>query len=128
MDEILKENYNNPELPGSFSGLESFDRALRSRGMEHFEKSRKQRQDVYTKHHPARRVFPTNKVIVYGIDATWQIDLADMTKYSRQNNGFKWILICIDILSKYVWVHPLKTKEGLGAAKAFEIILSLRRN
>ncbi len=35
-------------------------------------------QDAYTLHRPIRRRFKRNKVIVAGIDDTWQIDLVDM--------------------------------------------------
>jgi hypothetical protein len=63
---------------------------------------------TYTKHRYARRRFPTNKVIVNGIDDTWQMDLvADGT-----NNCYNWILVCIDVFSKFVRIKLLKTKAA----------------
>ena len=35
-----------------------------------------------------------------------------MDSLSKYNNGFKYILTVIDVLSKYAWVEPIKTKTG----------------
>ena len=57
------------------------------------------RNSTYTKHRYARRRFPINKVIVTGIDDTSQMDLVDMCSDSRTNNGYNWIVVCIDVLA-----------------------------
>jgi len=124
----LQENYVNPALPGSFSGFSSFYRSLRERrAIGSREKTKvfewMKGNSTYTKHRPARRHFKTNRVIVPGIDDTWQLDLADMQKYQGENKPYKWILICIDIFSKYVWVMLQKSKSGPETTKAFEEIL-----
>ena len=43
----------------------------------------------------------------------------DLQSLSRWNRGYKYLLTCIDILSKYAWVVPLKTKTGPELVKAF---------
>ena len=35
-----------------------------------------------------------------------------MRKLSSENAGFKYILMIIDVFSKFGWVAPLKTKSG----------------
>ena len=69
-------------------------------------------QDVYTFHKPARRHYKRSRVIVPGIDAQFQANLVDVQNLSRFNKGYKYLLTCIDILSKHAWVVPLKTKQG----------------
>ena len=61
-------------------------------------------------HAPARRNFPRRKVIMRGIDETWQADLIDMKNYSHVNKGYKPLLTVIDIVSKYTWALSLKEK------------------
>src|SRR5690606_31870856 len=39
-----------------------------------------------------------------------QADLIDMHRYSRQNEDYKWILVLIDVYSRYGWAYPLKNK------------------
>ena len=104
----LQENYVNPALPGSFSGFASFYRSLRERrAIRAREKSQvyewMKGNSTYTKHRPARRHFKSY-CKSYGIDDTWQLDLADKQKYQDENKPYKWILICIDVFSKFVWV------------------------
>ena len=80
-------------------------------------------QDTYTLHRPVRYRFKRNRVIVRGIDKEWEADLVVMDSLSKENNGYKYILTVIDVLSKYAWVEPLKAKSGENLVKAFEKIL-----
>ena len=84
-------------------------------------------QDVYTLHKPARRRYKRSRVIVSGRNAQFQADLADVQDLSRYNKGYKYLLTCIDVFSKYAWTVPLKTKTGQGLVKAFQTILSSGR-
>ena len=43
------------------------------------------------------------------------------------NNGFRFLLCVIDILSKYAWVVPLKDKKGVSIVDAFQKILDNSR-
>ncbi|CAL1671913.1 unnamed protein product [Lasius platythorax] len=61
-------------------------------------------------HAPARRNFPRRRVIVRGYDL-WQADVVEMRPYARNNKGHNYILTVIDVLSKYAWAVPLKSKS-----------------
>jgi hypothetical protein len=52
------------------------------------------------------------------------MDLLDMCSYIGTNNGFIWILVCIDVFSKFVWIELLKTKAANPVAGAFREIIS----
>ena len=82
------------------------------------------KQDTYTLHKPIRSHFRRNRVIVGGIDHQWQMDLADMQSMQKVNDGYRYLLVCIDVFSKYAWVVPLKNKTGLSLVEAFKIILA----
>ena len=43
---------------------------------------------------------------------------------SKYNKGNKYFLCAIDLLSKYVWVLPIKDKKGTSIANAFQKIIS----
>ena len=73
-------------------------------------------------HKPIRRNFPKRRVIVRNVDDTWCSDLVDMQKLSKWNKGYKYLLMVLDLFSKYGWIVPLKTKTGLEVSKAFESI------
>lgn len=80
-------------------------------------------QNAYTLHKDIRRKFRRRKYIVSGIDDTWQADLADMSMLAPYNEGFKYVLIVIDVFSKFVWIRHLKSKSATEVMAAFKMIL-----
>ena len=46
-----------------------------------------------------------------------------MQLISKFNKGFKFLLCVIHIYSEYVWVVPLKDKNGVSIVNAFQSIL-----
>lgn len=81
------------------------------------------RQLVKELHAPARRNFPRRRVIVRGYDDLWQADVVEMRPYSRVNRGYHYILTVIDVLSKYAWAAPLKSKGGSEVAETLAKII-----
>jgi len=75
-------------------------------------------------HKPVVKKFRKRKGYVKGIDEIWAADLVDMQSFSKFNNGVKYLLMVIDIFSKYGWMVPLKQKTGAAIAAAFESIFS----
>ena len=71
-------------------------------------------------HKPIRKKFRKRIVFAKNVDSIWAADLVDMQYYARTNQGYKYILMIIDVFSKYGWTIPLKTKKGEEVAKAFE--------
>ena len=48
----------------------------------------------------------------------------DMKALAKQNDGYKYIVIVIDVFSKHGWTVPLKFKNGKTTKAALETILS----
>ena len=63
-------------------------------------------------HKPITRHFRRRTVISYGIDKIWAADLVEIQKYSKWNKGVKYLLMVIDVFSKYGWIVPLKDKKN----------------
>ena len=87
-----------------------------------------QSKDTYTLHKPVRYNFPRNRVIVTEYDGQWQADLVDISSLARFNKGYKFVLTCIDVFSKFAWVVPLKNKTGESLVNGFQSILDLGRS
>ena len=47
-----------------------------------------------------------------------------MQSLSKYNKRIKYLLCAIDLLSKYVWVIPVKDKKGTSIVNAFKKIIS----
>ena len=73
-------------------------------------------------HKPVRHKFVKRRVEVRGINDIWAADLVDMQAFSRFNKGIKYLLMVIDIFTKYGWIVPLKTKTGMEVAEGLKSI------
>ena len=85
------------------------------------------KKDYYTVYKKAKKTFPRRPTVVWGVGVTLQADLLDMKSYASKNDGYKYILTCVDVLSRFAWAFPLKSKTGREVAKALEDIFS-RKN
>ena len=65
--------------------------------------------------------------MVNGIDKIWAADLADMKAFEDYNDGYTFLLLVIDIFSKYGYLVPLKNKKGETVANALKTIFKERK-
>ena len=113
-----------------YGGIDSLVRSVRKSG--YYIPTRKIKdwlklQDSYTLHNPVRIRFKRNRIIVNKIDDQWQADLVEMQDKSKENKGYRYILTCIDVFSKYAWALPLKSKTGEAVTKAFKQMIKKGR-
>ena len=105
----LPRAYEDPQEPGALGGVQPFAQAHKLKTPQ----AQRILQSVlsYTLHKPRRTRFPTAPTLVFDRDEQWQMDLVDMQKLSRWNKGNKYLLTVIDVLSKYAWAVPIKSKS-----------------
>lgn len=85
-------------------------------------------QDAYTLHRPVKRHFPRLYYDVSNIDDVWEADLVDLNSLKSSNDNVAYLLVVIDVLSKYAWVEPLPDKSVREVTKAFRRILEHGRS
>ena len=78
-------------------------------------------------HKPIIRKFAKRQVVVKGVDEIWAADLVEMQRFSAWNKGIKYLLMVIDVFSKFGWIEPLQNKKGETVAAAFEKIFKSGR-
>ena len=66
-------------------------------------------------------------MVVEGIDSQWDIDLMDVGSLAKKNDGIKFLLIVIDVFSKYLFVRALSSKTGKEVKGALEDIFQQGR-
>ena len=73
---------------------------------------------------PRKFKFSKEQIRVSGIDTIHTADLADVAGYNnfmaKQNENVQFLLLVVDLFSKYLWVKKLKSKAGPEVAKAFD--------
>ena len=117
MGEFL--DYYNENKPGAFRGAAAFQRTVQNPKAKKWLLT----QDAYTLHKPVRRQFPRRKIIVAGPKQQFQADLIDFSRLQKYNDGFKFILVVIDVFSKYAYVECIKNKTSKSVIAAFSKIL-----
>ena len=127
-DKVLKDKAfaiaNNPKYDGYQKRLASmvykfFDKKSKGAGI----KFMPNQQLANQLHKPIIRKFKKRKVYSSFKDNIWGDDLADMQLISKYNKKNRYLLCAIDLFSKYAFVAPLKDKNGITIANAFQSIL-----
>jgi hypothetical protein len=126
--QYLSSLYFDTSNPASYSGVEKLYQYIKSEGKfkigRHKIRKWLQSQQAYSLTRGARRKFPRSRVIVEGIDSQWDMDLMDMVDLAKHNDGYKYVLMVIDIFSRFAYCEPIKTKKGGDVVNALERILS----
>lgn len=124
----LEKIYYDPAHPASFSRAENLARAADKRVKKHNIVPWLESQETYNKHRAVRRRFLRRTYNVNNIDDVWEADLADVRSISTYNDNFTYLLVVIDVLSKYAWVEPLPDKTCFSVSRAFARILAHSNN
>ena len=77
-------------------------------------------QDVFTLHRASDRRFKRSRVMVVGLADQYDADLMDMSSSQQDNDGYRYVLVMIDVFSRYLWMEPLRTKTAQEVCKAFD--------
>jgi hypothetical protein len=124
-NKILENTYFNLSKAGAYVGPDKLHRVLKFKGIarigQHKVRKWLQSQDDYSLRRELRHSFRKVRVAVSGIDDQFDMDLADVSNISDENDGIKYLLFVIDIFSKYLWVEPLKNKTAKDVVKALQI-------
>ena len=126
MEKLLKKIYYDPASP---AGLASIDKLyqqakavkpnIKIKDVKSFLKGSR----VYTLHKLQRKKFPRGKVVAAGPRIILACDLADMAALQKENNGMRYLLVCVDVFSRYMFVEALQRKTGFSMVRAFSKIL-----
>ena len=57
----------------------------------------------------------------------WEADLAFVQDVAKENDGVNYLIVVIDVLSKYVRVRPMKNETVHSLLEAFDTVLSKGR-
>jgi len=101
--------YHDICSPESFSSIDKLRRyaGKRRKDVVDYLKS----QDAYTLHKLIRRRFIRRRTYSKGIGDLYQIDLTDLTNLSSYNDGYRYLLNCIDVFFEKSMVITAKIKE-----------------
>ena len=109
MQQEINKVYTNPET-GLYSATKLYHR-LKDKGYSMKQiKEYLKRQETQQLH--ARTTKPKHYFPIYAKNENdiWQLDLMDMSQLASHNKGINFLLMCIDVHTRFLRVAPLKDK------------------
>ena len=79
--------------------------------------------EIYTKFKLTRKRFPRLKVFCCRLNEIWSVDLADMQQLANSNSAIIYLFVTVDVLSRYLWVEPIKMKTAQSCREALKTII-----
>ena len=116
IDSYLQKIYYDTRHPASFSSIEKIYNYIRLNTDKKI--SRKDiriwlsKQESYTAHCPVRRRFKRPRVLAFYKNYQWDTDTANMVKYKKQNDGYGYFAVFIDIFMRFLYTQAMKTLTG----------------
>lgn len=112
------EVYKDISHPAAYGGIDALQKA--SNASKQQVKKFLGKNDTYRKFFRNKTKFDRARVLVSSVGHIFQADLFDLQKISRQNNGYRYILLVVDTFSRLIKVRPLKSKNANDTATAIK--------
>jgi len=125
IDSQVRRAYYELDSPAAYAGVDKVyqeakkgNPKINRKNVEHY----LQQERTYTLHKPGRKRYTRLRTIPTGLNSHWQCDLAIFDKIRTKNDGYTYLLVCIDVLSRKIYVAPSKSKSSVDMIRAFDII------
>ena len=96
----MHSSYYDPIAPDSFGSAVGLQRQTKGHHSPVDIRRFLAQQDAYTLHADVKRRFPRRKTLALAMNDLWQADLVDLSSLASSNDGHRYLLIRIDVLSK----------------------------
>ena len=129
-EKTLEEIYFDPSHFASFGGVEKLFKAASAVNETITRKDVKDwlsAQQTYSLFKPVKRKFNRLPILVDRLDEKWQADLMDVSWWKHSNDGVVFLLVVIDVLSRFAWVIPLRDKSARSVTAAFIRVFEKRK-
>lgn len=125
-EKYLEKVYYDSKFPGSFSGVDKLYRAVRKDGKFVLGRAKIRKwletQETFGLHKQINRKFRRRRVIAPFIDYQWDADTAVMKSFAKDNDGYAFFLVAIDVFSRFAYTVPLRSTQGKEMSSALETI------
>jgi len=127
VDSVLNSTYYDIKNPASLASISKLYDSVKHLGVNRkyvVEWLSKQRSHVF--HKQTINKFKRNRVLVSYIDEEFQIDLMDIRSAKWNHGRYHFILMVIDVLSKFLFAIPIKRKSGREVSNALRKVFETR--
>ena len=112
-EKYLKSVYYNPDHPAAFAGVDKIHRALKAEGkgiskgrIIKWLRGQNIKKNIYSAQKSLKRSFKRLRVISPRKWSQFDGDTVSRNRYVKSNKGYNYILVLIDVTSKFAWTQP----------------------
>ena len=122
MEEAVKELYTNVGSPFAFGGVDRLYDGVKELG---YDISKYKIKNIlksipsYTLHKQARKKFRRRPIMVSRPGLYMNCDLLEYSDLSKTNKNYRYLLVCQDMFSRYVFTEFLKNKKAQSVVNGF---------
>lgn len=131
VDAFLKKAFYDPSSPASYYGVEKLFKYAKEEGVRGITRGKikkwLKKEEPYTMYRQSRKKFPRNKIIVQGPNQEWDIDLMDMTDFQPENDDNRYVLMVVDLFSRFAYTVPLKNKTADSVVKGLKTVFEKQK-
>jgi transposase InsO family protein len=124
--DYLEKIYYDPQHPGSFSGVDKLYNAVRQEGKYVLGKAKISKwleaQETFGLHRQINRKIRRRKVIAPFIGYQWDADTAVMKSFAKDNDGYAYFVVAIDVFSRFSHTFPLRSTQGKEMSSALQTL------
>ena len=123
MDEIIENyysNYNFPSVEKLYKLMKDDNHNVKKAAIQKYIEGKKEVQLLKESKNSKLKL---GHITSFKPNSVWNMDIFYLQKYYLKNHGYKYILCCIDIFTRYVYCEPMKSKEIGEVIKAFYMII-----
>jgi len=127
MTRLLDRHYYSLRYPESFTTKSGLKRALKGEVDGKTIEEWSTGQDTVTEYAPARKHFLRRPTVAHEKNSIWAMDTAFFIQLEKYNKGYKYLVIAVDVLSRYAYGVPLKSKKPSELVEAFKKLFKKSR-
>ena len=134
IDGYLSRRFYDPKSPGSFTSVSKLHAVIKREGRYDIPLDRIKKwgegQDILSLHKATgRKPLQYRKIVAPGSNHLWDTDILVLsgTRFRKANEGYSYILVTVDVFSRYCRARALKTKGAKDVSEAFADILEKSR-
>lgn len=129
-DKYLSDIYYNLGQGGSFSTVKYMLQEVKKRGDRKLSAGKIQKwlnkQKTYTDFRDVKRKFKRQHIYAGKKDAIWSLDTMNIN-HLKEHNKFKYVLVIVDVLSRFLRAVPLSSLKSIEVKKALQKIFLKRK-
>ena len=130
---VVEKTYLDPRNPGSYTGVSAISNLVKeqlpqytSGDIKGITKNVLSTKPSYYLNVQPKNNFLRSRISSAGVNYMFDTDLMNMYPFGRYNKGFKYVLLVIDIFTRFVMTRALKSKSHVDVVPAMESILKER--